>query len=231
MSSAEQLKKLIELNTRRLHVLQLQQAQFGNSAPPHIVLEIEDLEKELSQLKQQLLEAADNPMPADQPAAAGHLAGSAPPPPSGIVFNVGQGGSVNLGNLIGGSVGGDIIGGDKVAGDKVGGDKITTYGASPGDLAAALAHWKQEIEAKIAALTDLDEGEKEDLREDVAKVEQEAIKGEAANPGKITRLLNSMAAMAPDILEVTIAILKNPFAGVGLVLEKINDRIQVEQRK
>jgi hypothetical protein len=33
--------------------------------------------------------------------------------------------------------------------------------------------------------------------------------------------------MAPDILEVTATTLQNPFKGVGLVLEKINDRIKL----
>jgi hypothetical protein len=35
--------------------------------------------------------------------------------------------------------------------------------------------------------------------------------------------------MAPDIIEVTVKTLQNPFAGVGLVLEKINDRIKLER--
>ncbi|MBE7553029.1 MAG: hypothetical protein HS126_18305 [Anaerolineales bacterium] len=50
----EFLRKLISEKTRYLHTLQLQAAKFGISAPPHIVLEIEDLEKEIAGLQQKL---------------------------------------------------------------------------------------------------------------------------------------------------------------------------------
>ena len=55
------------------------------------------------------------------------------------------------------------------------------------------------------------------------------VKGETANVGKIERLLNTMSSMAPDILEVTATTLQNPFRGVGLVLQKINDRVKLER--
>jgi hypothetical protein len=38
-----------------------------------------------------------------------------------------------------------------------------------------------------------------------------------------------MAAMAPDILEVAIATLVNPLAGIGLVAKKIGDKAQVRK--
>jgi hypothetical protein len=79
-------------------------------------------------------------------------------------------------------------------------------------------------------LSALDDDEKSDLKEKVGKVREEAVKGAAANPGKLERLLNSIAIMAPDILEVTAKTLQNPFAGVGLVLEKIGDRARLEKK-
>jgi hypothetical protein len=48
------LRKLIIEKTRYLQTLQLQAAKFGISAPPHIVLQIEDLEKEIAELRQRL---------------------------------------------------------------------------------------------------------------------------------------------------------------------------------
>jgi hypothetical protein len=99
------------------------------------------------------------------------------------------------------------------------------------ELAAALSRWKQEIEAKIEALADLEADEKEELKARAAKVEAEAVKGQQADPGKLERWLNTMSVMAPDILEVTAAILQNPLAGVGLVLKKINDRIKLERQE
>jgi hypothetical protein len=53
-SDVEQLKKLIATKTRRLHVLQLQAAQYGLSTPPEVTLQIEDLEAEIAELKREL---------------------------------------------------------------------------------------------------------------------------------------------------------------------------------
>jgi hypothetical protein len=50
----EQLEKLIKINTRRLNVLVQQADVFGISAPPHVLLEIEDLKERLSELQANL---------------------------------------------------------------------------------------------------------------------------------------------------------------------------------
>lgn len=50
----EFLQKLITEKTRYLQTLQLQAAKFGISVPVYIAIEIEDLEKEIANLKQQL---------------------------------------------------------------------------------------------------------------------------------------------------------------------------------
>jgi hypothetical protein len=46
------LQKLINEKTRYLNTLQLQAAKYGISVPVHIAIEIEDLEKEISELRQ-----------------------------------------------------------------------------------------------------------------------------------------------------------------------------------
>jgi hypothetical protein len=136
---------------------------------------------------------------------------------------------------VGGNVGGDVVGGDKIGGDKVGGDKIVGAAAAPPDLVnleMALAQWKQAVEAKInAPEADLDEDDKEYLMKTVAKVETEASKGPEADPAKLESFFERLTNMAPDILEVTAKTLQNPFAGVGLVLEKINNRIKLEKEQ
>lgn len=49
------LQEMINLKTRSLNHLQLQAAKYGSlSVPAHIALEIEDLQKEIADLKQQL---------------------------------------------------------------------------------------------------------------------------------------------------------------------------------
>lgn len=49
----EQLQKLIVEKTRVLYDLQLQKARYGISTPPHISIEIEDLEKQIADLREQ----------------------------------------------------------------------------------------------------------------------------------------------------------------------------------
>ena len=46
------LQEMIAIKTRSLQHLQLQAAKYGISVPAHIALEIEDLEKEIDELKQ-----------------------------------------------------------------------------------------------------------------------------------------------------------------------------------
>jgi hypothetical protein len=70
--------------------------------------------------------------------------------------------------------------------------------------------------------------DKEELTETVQKVEQEAAKGEEANPTKMERWLKFLGDMAPDILEVTAACLTNPLAGVGTVIRKIAEKASAE---
>ncbi len=139
-----------------------------------------------------------------------------------------SGGSIS----IGGSVSADVeAGGDIVAGDKteVVQDKTAGQDSPQAILEAALAQWKQELEITLEKLADLDEDDKAYVKKTASKVEDEAKKGAAADPGKIEGFLKKIGNMAPDILEVTAKTLQNPFAGVGLVLEKINDRINLER--
>jgi hypothetical protein len=172
----------------------------------------------------------------------------------GMVHKVDTGG----GAYIGGSVdtgGGDFVGrdktvhgdevhGDKVMGDKVGGDKITvgdisgstgvaigrgaqatvTQGLGGEDIARLFAEIYQQIEARPED-PDVD---KEELTETVQKVQEEAAKGEEANPNKVERWLRFLGSMAPDILDVTVACLTNPVAGVATAIRKIAENAQAE---
>ncbi len=51
----ESLRELIRTNNRTLNKLQLQAAQFGINTPPHISIQIEDIEREIARLKKELL--------------------------------------------------------------------------------------------------------------------------------------------------------------------------------
>ncbi|MCB0212289.1 MAG: hypothetical protein KDJ52_23310 [Anaerolineae bacterium] len=238
MSHRESLQKQISFYTRRLHKLREQEAMKGSNTPSEILMEIDDIEAKLPILRAKLEDASSEP---DLPLSNAELAEdmtrqpqNTPPSSSTQIggFNLSNvsGSTITIGNVSANlNAGGDIVGGDKVT------THITSGAVDQGDvqtrLEAALDKWRQELEAKIATLADLDDEEKNDLKKQADKVQQEAVKGEAASPGKLERLLNAMSAMAPDILEVTATTLQNPFAGVGLVLKKINDRIKLERAK
>jgi hypothetical protein len=157
------------------------------------------------------------------------------------------------GAYIGGSVdtgGGDFVGrdkvirGDEVHGDKVGGDKITV-GDISGSSGVAIGRGAQatvtqelggediaklfaEIYKQIEARPEDPDVDKEELTETVQKVQEEANKGEEANPKKVERWLKFLGSMAPDILDVTVACLTNPAAGVATVIRKVAEKAKEE---
>ena len=145
----------------------------------------------------------------------------------GVNFSGISGGSISTGNIDASvEAGGDIVGGDKIT--------TTTQVAPTGPdspqaiLETALEQWRKEMQPLIARLSD--EDDQKYVEKTAAKVVEEAKKGEAADPGKIEGFLERIGNMAPDIIEVTAKTLQNPFAAVGLVLEKSNNRLKLEQQ-
>lgn len=97
-------------------------------------------------------------------------------------------------------------------------------------LADELEDWRKGMEREINSLKELPAEDKATLSHQVGQITLEARKGKQADPGRIERLLNTMAGMAPDILEVAITTLVNPLAGLGLVAKKIGEKAQVTQK-
>jgi hypothetical protein len=237
MTQANDIQKLIQQKSRRLQLLQEQEAVHGINIDPAVVIQIEDLEDELADLRRQL--AAVPPEPASSSVAPNTAQGGQNPSPvereTTLPVKQSQIGGFNFGNISGSTITiGNIVANVSAGGDVVGGDKITTAAPIAPDsgqaqLAAALIQWQQQVEAVIATLEDDDE--REFGQKTAAKTVDEAQKGQAADPAKIEGWLNKLSHMAPDILEVTATTLQNPFKGVGLVLQKINDRIKLEREK
>jgi hypothetical protein len=148
---------------------------------------------------------------------------------------VNTGGGANIEGTL--TVGGDFVGrdkvthGDEVKGDKVGGDKITvgdisgsqgvaigrgaratvTTGVDGSDLAKLFAAVYQGIKDR----PDDPNVDKQELQETVKKVEEEAAKGENANPTKVNRWLKLLADVAPDIVGGVVSILTSPASAVS----------------
>ena len=87
--------------------------------------------------------------------------------------------------------------------------------------------WRTQMEQEIRALRSLPAEDQDMLVQNVGQIAKEAEKGSQADPTRIERLLNSIAAMAPDILEVAVMTLANPLAGIGLVAHKIGEKAKV----
>src|SRR5688500_1202192 len=66
--------------------------------------------------------------------------------------------------------------------------------------------------------------EKGKVENQVKKIEAEAAKGDAANIAKLERWIETLAKMAPDIVEVMAASLAGPVAGFTVVFKKIVER-------
>jgi hypothetical protein len=84
-----------------------------------------------------------------------------------------------------------------------------------------LAQLFAQVYAQIEARPETPDIASEEIVETVGKIETEAANGEAANPDKVRRWLLYLGTLAPDILEITLAALVNPLAGVAAALRKV----------
>jgi len=120
--------------------------------------------------------------------------------------------------------GGAYIGGgvDTGGGKFVGRDDRSTTGLS-GDEVTRLF---ESIYARIDARPDTGEADKSDLKAEVQEVQAETAKGDQANEDFLTRRLRSIGRMAPDILDVVLATLSNPAAGIAAVVRKVAQKVK-----
>lgn len=128
--------------------------------------------------------------------------------------------------------------------DQVRGDKITV-GNITGSQGVAIGRGAQvRVQAGIGAqeLAELFSSiyqhidsrppdplvEKEEIHDQVKRIETEVASGEKAEPAKVERWLRNLAAMAPDILDVTLGALTSPLAGISIAIQKIANKMREE---
>ena len=93
----------------------------------------------------------------------------------------------------------------------------------------SIVEWMAQINKKVDSLPDISQVEKEDIKQQVEKIGDEAQKGSKAEVGRLEKLINTLNVMAPDIFDVVIATLASPLAGIGLVIKKIGDKAKLER--
>ena len=64
----------------------------------------------------------------------------------------------------------------------------------------------------------------------VRKMQNEAAKGEAANPNKIERWLKALALMALDVFDVAVACLTDPVLGISVVICEVAKEVSEEAK-
>jgi hypothetical protein len=135
-----------------------------------------------------------------------------------------------------------VVGGDQVYGDKVAGDKIVTGPVSGAQVAVGRgprqaayqetggADVVRAFAAILARVDALPEGaDRDDARETVEKLQEEADKGPQAEEGRVRRLLHFLAETAPEAWEVAVETFVHPIRGLSLAFKKVAERAKAER--
>ena len=101
--------------------------------------------------------------------------------------------------------------------------------APPGG-ATPWAEWRDQMGDWIDGQPSYSASEKQDLKDQIGKIQAECERGTALNVNRLEKLLNTLAVIGPDVFEVATATLTNPLVGIGVVLKKIGDRARLERK-
>jgi len=111
-----------------------------------------------------------------------------------------------------------------------GGDIIQDIRTGPS--AAEIKQWFDPVYARIAARPRTAAARKKQLTSEVEEI-QETVTAAAKKNGTIAesffeRHFRNIARMAPDVLDVIVATLGNPLAGLGVAVKKIAEKAKEE---
>ena len=134
--------------------------------------------------------------------------------------------SNSVGNI---SIGGKMIG-NLIVGD---GNKATTT-VNNGMNATDIKHLFDQLYSEIDKRPETPMAVKEDIKAEVQEIQTvvtEAIeKQEKVEENFLSRKFRTIARMAPDILDVVIATIGNPLAGLGVTVKKIADKAKEDAK-
>jgi hypothetical protein len=98
-----------------------------------------------------------------------------------------------------------------------------TSGADPQAIAKTFATVLKEVNRLK------DEDQREDAKDALKKLEEEAKKGEQANEARVRKWLDFLAGMSGDIFDVAVATFTNPVSGLSVAFRKIAGRAKEER--
>jgi len=129
--------------------------------------------------------------------------------------------SVRTGNISG--VSGNV---------NVAGGNITTHHTVSGLSGVEIKQLFDQLYAKIEIRPETPPAVKEDLKAEVkeiqAAVTDAAGKNQKVDESFLARHFRNIARMAPDVLEVIVATLASPFAGLGVAVRKIAEKAKAD---
>lgn len=132
--------------------------------------------------------------------------------------------SVRVGNIS------DVSGKVNVAGGN-----ISTHHTTTGLSAADIKQLFDQLYAAIETNAKTSPAEKEDLKAEVKEIQttvtEAAQKNEKVDEGFLSRRFRNIARMAPDVLDVVVATLGNPLAGLGVAVKKIAEKAKEETQQ
>jgi hypothetical protein len=125
---------------------------------------------------------------------------------------------------------GDISG---ISGNmNIAGGNITTYQATSNLSAAEIKQLFDQLYADIETNSKPTPADKEDLKAEVEEIQStvtEAVqKNEKVNESFLSRRFRNIARVAPDMLDVVVATLADPLAGLGVAVKKIAEKAKEE---
>ena len=129
----------------------------------------------------------------------------------------------NISGVSGGTI--NIAGGD-----------ITTHTTTntSGLSAAEIKQLFDGLYTKIEADSKASPADKEDIKDEVNKIQtkvaEAASKNEQLDESFLARRFANIARMGPDILDVVVATLGNPLAGLGVAVKKIAEKAKEETK-
>jgi hypothetical protein len=130
---------------------------------------------------------------------------------------------IKIGNIT------DISGNVNVAGGN-----ITTHHTVTGLSAVELKQLFDQLYAKVDVRTETSPADKEDIKAEVKEIQstvtEAAQKNEKVDEGFISRRFRNIARMAPDVLDLVVAMLANPLAGLGVAVKKIAEMAKEETK-
>jgi cell division septum initiation protein DivIVA len=131
--------------------------------------------------------------------------------------------SVRTGNIS------DVSGNVNIAG----GD-ITTHHTTTGLSAGEIKQLFDDLYTRIETRPETPAADKEDLKAEVKEIQttvtEAAQNNEQVDEGFLSRRFRNIARMAPDVLDVVVATLANPLAGLGVAVKKIAEKAKEETK-